>query len=448
MIKARLVLGIAILMCANALAQFPPEFRQYQANFTSTPPTIDGADTGDWAAAEGAADDWRLLREATAPVDAFNNRFQMLWDNDALYLRVDSDNTLWGALFDGNMDFGADNLNLYIDPNRDGEANGGSQAGGPNRSPDGYQIAFNNFDGTTECGADGMPLTADDCSIEVDDNLGNPLQLGSTFGTYAEAHVDSIFGNQAEWAGMRSTHIAQTNGASGGIIEMKIPWTDFDAPALDADGLETGLNVGGEAPSDSDVWFFNAAVITTDPLNFLPAWNWHTDPNDTEFFSSRPHGEITFAGGGTGNPTGDFDADGDYDCDDINALTTATAAGTNDAAFDLNGDGSVDIGDIDAWRAEAGAANGLPGPYTAADITLDGVSDVGDFNAWNTSKFTTNSNWCEGDVNGDGVVDVGDFNIWNTVKFTSSDGAAAVPEPAAFSLLALAGLALLGFRRR
>ena len=51
---------------------------------------------------------------------------------------------------------------------------------------------------------------------------------------------------------------------------------------------------------------------------------------------------------------GDFDDDGDYDCDDINALTNAVAAGGFDANFDLSGDGlALNLDDVDAWLAEA-----------------------------------------------------------------------------------------------
>ncbi|MEM7315290.1 MAG: LamG-like jellyroll fold domain-containing protein [Planctomycetota bacterium] len=156
--------------------------------------------------------------------------------------------------------------------------------------------------------------------------------------------------------------------------------------------------------------------------------------------------ELLFEGGPL-SADGDFDDDGDYDCDDINALTSAIAAGANDIAFDLDGDEAVDLADRDAWLAEAGAVNLASGnPYKLGDANLDGVVDVSDFGVWNANKFTTNDAWCEGDFTADGVVDVGDFNEWNGNKFTSSD-AAAVPEPGSMIMLLVLSAGLLRFRK-
>jgi hypothetical protein len=134
----------------------------------------------------------------------------------------------------------------------------------------------------------------------------------------------------------------------------------------------------------------------------------------------------------TGEVDGDFNDDGVYDCDDINALTTSIVNAGNDGSFDLTGDGLVDTADLDAWLAEAGNANGLGGSYLHGDADLDGAVDVTDFNAWNANKFSVNSNWCDGDFTADGVVDVSDFAVWNTNKFTialrSSDNFTEVTE--------------------
>jgi hypothetical protein len=153
----------------------------------------------------------------------------------------------------------------------------------------------------------------------------------------------------------------------------------------------------------------------------------------------------------TGNVDGDFDNDGDYDCMDIDALTSDIASGSNTASFDLNGDGNVDLGDRDAWLSEAGEANlGAGKSFLLGDATLDGVVDVSDFGAWNANKFTSNDAWCSGDFNADGVVDVSDFGAWNANKFTASDAAsaAAVPEPSTLALLIPVGLLFVLRRRR
>ena len=415
----------------------------YDVNFTSTAPTIDGVvSPGEWDDAAAAAGGYRLLRDDAGTADAHNNRFQMKWDDDNLYILTQSDYDGWfTSLGIDQIDFGADSVSLYFDPNRDGEPLQGDPSS-PFNQVDGYQVAVNQYVGTFSCTA---------CSTEVDDDPSNPLaagQPGSGLGTFAEAHVDNLFGNQGEWEGLRGTTISTVNGSSGSVIEFAIPWSDFDAPQLDASGLETGLNLGGVAPVNDERWNFQAAAQTTDNSNFLPVWNWHTNPDGNEFFASHPHGEIVFVGRG-GGANGDFDGDGDYACADVDSLVAAIASQSTDLTFDLNSDGTVTADDLTSWLAEAGAAELASGnSYAAGDADLNGVVDVSDFNIWNGSQFTNTPAFCSGDFNADGVVDVGDFNIWNSAKFTSQDGIAAVPEPEAVSLLAMAGLFFYGCSRR
>ena len=116
---------------------------------------------------------------------------------------------------------------------------------------------------------------------------------------------------------------------------------------------------------------------------------------------------------------GDFNGDGQWNCDDINLLTSEVVAGTNDAAFDLSGDGQVNLDDRDAWLAEAATENGLSSAYPLGDFNLDGAVNGQDFLIWNANKFTNVDGYCSGDGNMDGVVDGADFIIWNTNKFTS-----------------------------
>ncbi len=127
------------------------------------------------------------------------------------------------------------------------------------------------------------------------------------------------------------------------------------------------------------------------------------------------------------NLAGDFDADGDYDCDDIDALVAAIAGNTGDLLFDLTGDSQLSLDDVDLWLTLAGAAN-LPSgnAYLPGDATLDGAVDGNDFLAWNAFKFTSTAAWCRGDFNADGITDGDDFLIWNMHKFTS---ALVAPKP-------------------
>lgn len=448
---------LLLLLCGAALAQPTPEVRQYQVNYVdpANAPTIDGVD-GDaaWAAAASGGDDWRLLREDSAPTDIYNNDFQMLWNSQSLFIRITTGNGDWDANpQDGRIDFGFFSFWMFLDPNKDGELNfdpsaGQGQSTGAYRSPDNYQFSFNTYDGFSQCGQDRMDDMdgGDDCS-QGDGSTTMTIQMGpagpSGMGTFSEAHIDDVFGNAGHWEGLRTSHVAQKAGANGAIVEMAIDWTDLDASAGGANDDGDGLNAEG-APANGDVWFANIGAVTTNPLNFLPVWNWHTEPNDFEFFASRPHGEITFVGRPLG--VGDFDDNGKYECADVDALVAEIVAGTNDPAFDLNEDEVVDSADLDAWLIEAGTFSS-GSPILAGDADLNGDVDGEDFLKWNRNKFTATPGWCAGDFDADGTIDGDDFLVWDGNKFQGANSTAAVPEPG-LELLAAFCAAILLRRQR
>jgi hypothetical protein len=82
-------------------------------------------------------------------------------------------------------------------------------------------------------------------------------------------------------------------------------------------------------------------------------------------------------------------------------------------------------------------------PGVLGDVNFDGVVDIFDINFvssnWNTAGP-------DGDANGDKVVDIFDINLisshWNQMAAGSATGT-AVPEPASWLLMSLAGFALL-----
>ncbi len=114
-------------------------------------------------------------------------------------------------------------------------------------------------------------------------------------------------------------------------------------------------------------------------------------------------------------PNGDFDGNGQLDCDDLVTLTVAVASQTGD--FDLNADGLLSAEDILFWITDIKGT--LPG-----DANLDFVVDTSDFNIWNAGKFSSGY-WCTGDFTGNLVVDTSDFNVWNANKFKSVAPAAS-----------------------
>ncbi len=347
----------AILLATTAIPASagidpPPEVRRYDVLYTSTPPVIDGQRApGEWAAAADGGGNWHLLRQGrtdppSPPVDAHGNEFRMLWDSTALYLLIENGYGGWLQRPTPNaqgrypVDLGGstDAFSVYFDPNTDGEPNfsPGSGQQQPDTNVDGYEIAFNVYNGTFSCGGT-VPCTPVSGGTPI-------LNQGPTFGTFGEAHVDTLFGNQAQWTGMKATEIAQQNDASGGTVELKIPWTDFDADASGAAGLNHPF-----APQVGDAWFFQLGSTRTDAANFLPVWNWTT----SNYFAAHPHGEIVFR-----QLQADFDKDGQVDGDDFllwqaNYLRLDATANEGDA----DGDADVDGDDFLLWQVEFGDAS-------------------------------------------------------------------------------------------
>ncbi len=159
--------------------------------------------------------------------------------------------------------------------------------------------------------------------------------------------------------------------------------------------------------------------------------------------------ETTIVGPGNLLPfmPGDFDRDGDYACDDVDALVVAIVSAQHDAIYDLTDDGLVDTQDLSVWLAEAGNfENDSFAPYLPGDADLSGGVDGTDFVIWNQNKFSQTPAWCSGDFNADGNIDGGDFVLWNQNKFTSSDN--AVPEPLTLNSLWLVAIFVSVHRRR
>lgn len=338
--RRQLIAPLIFAICACTLPAKPvlAQARTYNVQWTNTAPTINGVvGAGEWSAAGPAQGDWRELRQAETDVDTANNRLQMMWDANGLYILYQVNQTSWLAPLGGgnpNISFGDDNLNLYLDPNADDEMNFVTN---PDGMVDGYQVAFNQYQGTL------ISTNADRQGV----------------GFFTEAHINTEFGDQANWnrggsavagAALQGIVVAQKNDNTGGLAEIFIPWTNFNAdagtpptgdynrntevdaadftlwrdtlgqavamPGDGADGDMSGAIDQGDyaawrtafgtaatpgtsglyhpfAPSNNDTWFFQAGQITTaDPNNFLPVYNW----TSSQFFATHPHAEITFVG--------------------------------------------------------------------------------------------------------------------------------------------------------
>jgi hypothetical protein len=96
-------------------------------------------------------------------------------------------------------------------------------------------------------------------------------------------------------------------------------------------------------------------------------------------------------------------------------------------------------------RADAGA---IEIPLISADFNRDGAVDGSDFLSWQAGLgVDQNARPADGNADADHDVDAEDLAVW-AAQFGASSPAAALPEPASFTLVALAGTDALGRRRR
>ena len=249
-----LLLSIGFLLTVCSLAQ--AQIRTYEVIYSPSAPVLDGVRSpGEWDNASEAATDFKLLRTGgTASSEEI--KFQLLWNDEGFYMIAETDNTSWGD-WGGNADFGFDDYNIFIDPNTDDE---------PNQSSfDGYHIGIWQTNGLITRFAD-----------ELDDQERT---------TFLEARHGGNFGNNASWSEPRELNWVSNHGEFGGVVELFVPWTDFNAEEFGQDGL-----YHPNPPEFDDIWFFNIAKISS--AGALPSWNWTSG----QFFAQRPHGEITFTG--------------------------------------------------------------------------------------------------------------------------------------------------------
>lgn len=84
-------------------------------------------------------------------------------------------------------------------------------------------------------------------------------------------------------------------------------------------------------------------------------------------------------------------------------------------------------------------------PAEIGDFNADGSVNAADYTVWRDNRLATGAN--PADANGDGIVNDADRVIWSANYGTGTASAVSVPEPAAFSLIILAGLMRAPARR-
>ena len=276
---------------------------------------------------------------------------------------------------------------------------------------------------------------AAEAMIQVDMNLNggaNETVLRTEFedrGILGELAADDHGNNAA------SATPTGANSTNTGTIEFPgndTDWFAFTVPAGANVTLET--LPGGGSLGDTTLRLYNtngvSQIAFNDDINF-PS-NLYSRINYTAATTGTYYVAVGSYDTNTGSYTlritsdaeitsGDFDSDGDYDCDDINELTQEIVAGTNNTVYDLTGDDIVNVDDLDAWRLEAGTAM-FGGAILEGDANLDGTVDGADYQDWANHRFTSNANWCDGDFNADGFIGGTDLLMWNANKFSSADG--------------------------
>lgn len=273
---------VILIMMGGLIIAAPvwAQIQTYTVNYTNATITIDGVKNApEYADAAAAAGGFRLLRTAPPGTLATENiTWQAVYNDTDLFVVVTTDfPTLTGDFnfADGALPTG-DDLELFIDPNMNGETNEPAPSP-PTRTEDSYQFIVSLAPGSQH---------------RVTSNAGPP---GVTVG----ARYNALFGTNVT-GGFTPTMANIEFGivsavSTGATAEFRIPFASLNAVVGDVTEANS-LAISGP-PNQTNTWLFN---ITRSASNAtLPLWQYHTGTANPgtglgAFFAEREMGEITF----------------------------------------------------------------------------------------------------------------------------------------------------------
>jgi hypothetical protein len=256
------------------------QIQTYTVNYTNAAITIDGVvSPGEYADAAPAAAGFRVLR--TAPPGSLSPEgisFQAVYNDTDLFIVVTTNFPTLSGDFnftDGALPTG-DDLEIFIDPNMNGEANVPPPNNTDPRVEDSYQIIVSLAPGTQH---------------RISGNAGPP-------GFTKLARYNALFGDNVT-GGWNPTNIEfgiVSAVSTGAVAEFRIPFADLNAAT--ADVAEANSLVVPGTPNQTNTWLFNVGRIASD--SSLPIWQYHAGTANPAtgagaFFAEREYGEITFA---------------------------------------------------------------------------------------------------------------------------------------------------------
>jgi hypothetical protein len=382
---------------------------------TSVQPTIDGLGNDPvWAAATAHSTDEFFGTETLDGPEDLSVTWKGLWDDENLYVLVEvtddeivtEDSCSWE---DDSVEIYLDAQNLDVEDYR------------PGTDVPAYQLtALAGFDEDSICARVPYAEFAE----------GDTSWFTWGINSYDDA------GDETTTVYPQGTDRSQSviTDAQHYSFEVAFPWTSLDETP--ANILARGSMGFGVGVNDDD----DLGGRDTQPI-------WGTVATDLWMRSdTMPSVALSTEVVGGGTP-GDFDADGDLDAADINALSAAVRTSSTDSKFDVNTDGTVSDADRTVWIET------LKRTYFG-DANLDGEFNSGDFVAvFTVGKYETGGQalWEEGDWSGDGLFNSSDFvGAFQAggYELGPRPAVASIPEPASMSLLALGVFGGLLLRRR